>query len=51
MFGERTPTTMLSCLIVKGCKTKKAAIDLCKKDREYVMEESSDGSDLGFTPH
>ena len=35
----------------KGCKTKKAAIDLCKKDREYVMEESSDGSDLGFTPH
>lgn len=35
----------------KGCKTKKEAIDLCKKDREYVMEESSDGSDLGFTYH
>lgn len=35
----------------KGCKTKKEAIDLCKKDREYVMGESSDGSDLGFTYH
>lgn len=35
----------------QGCKTKKQAIDLCKKDREYVMEESSDGSDLGFTYH
>ena len=35
----------------KGCKTKKEAIDLCKKDREYVIEESSDGSDLGFTYH
>ena len=34
-----------------GCKTKKEAIDLCKKDREYVMGESSDGSDLGFTYH
>lgn len=34
-----------------GCKTKKEAIDLCKKDRAYVMEESSDGSDLGFTYH
>lgn len=32
-----------------GCKTKKEAIELCRKDREYVMEESSDGSDLGFT--
>lgn len=35
----------------KGCKTKKQAIDLCIKDREYVMDESSDGSDLGFTYH
>lgn len=35
----------------KGCKTKKEAIDLCKQDREFVMEESSDGSDLGFTYH
>ena len=35
----------------KGCKTKKEAIELCRKDREYVMEESSDGSDLGFTYH
>ena len=32
-----------------GCKTKKQAVDLCKKDREYVTEESSDGSELGFT--
>lgn len=30
---------------------EKRPSDLCKKDREYVMEESSDGSDLGFTPH
>ena len=35
----------------QGCKTKKEAIDLCKKDREYVTEESSNGSDLGFTYH
>ena len=35
----------------QGCKTKKQAIDLCIKDREYVMQESSDGSDLGFTYH
>ena len=34
-----------------GCKTKKQAVDLCKKDREYVIGESSDGSDLGFTYH
>lgn len=34
-----------------GCKTKKEAIELCRKDREYVMEESSDESDLGFTYH
>lgn len=34
-----------------GCKTKKEAIELCRKDREYVMEESGDGSDLGFTYH
>ena len=34
-----------------GCKTKKEAIELCRKDREYVMEEASDGSDLGFTYH
>lgn len=35
----------------KGCKTKKEAVDLCKQDREFVMEESSDGSDLSFTYH
>lgn len=35
----------------QGCKTKNEAIDLCKKDREYVIGESSDGSDLGFTYH
>ena len=35
----------------EGCKTKKQAVDLCIKDREYVMGESSDGSDLGFTYH
>lgn len=33
----------------QGCKTKKEAIDLCVKDREYVMGESSGGSDLGFS--
>ena len=33
----------------RGCKTKNEAIDLCRKDRLYVMEQSSDGSDLGFT--
>lgn len=35
----------------EGCKTKKEAVELCRKDREFVMSESSDGSDLGFTWH
>lgn len=33
----------------QGCKTQKEAIQLCQKDRAYVMSESSDGTDLGFT--
>jgi hypothetical protein len=35
----------------EGCKTKKEAISLCERDREYVMAGSSDGSDLGFEYH
>lgn len=42
---------MWSCQAGRAAKTKKQAIDLCIKDREYVMGESSDGSDLGFTYH
>ena len=31
-----------------GCKTKAAAIKVCKEDRELIMLESSDGTDMGL---
>lgn len=32
----------------EGCRTKAAAIKVCKEDRKLVMMESSDGSDMGL---